>query len=314
MRRRSPSRRSLISTLSRPSNVARATAARIAGWALLALLGCAHAAVALTGAGLRPLPSVARVVDEAGLLKADEVHSLTATLTDFEARKGSQLAVVIVPTTQPEDIAQYGIRLADAWKLGRRNVDDGAVLIVAVDDRRYRWEVGRGLEGVLTDIGTSRISDEYLRPSFRQGRYYDGIDQALVKAMGLIDGEPLPPPPQVRSGASEDGLHRALGVLAFAVFAGVFVRAFLGRLGGALVAAVLAGVLAQVAMGLLAASIVMAVIAFVGTLIAGVGGLWGFYGGGFGGGSYRGGGGLGGGSGFSGGGGGFSGGGSSGSW
>jgi uncharacterized protein len=292
----------------------RAIAACFVGWALIALLGFANAAFALTDAGLRPLPSVARVVDEAGLLTADESRSLTATLADFEARKGSQLAVVIVPTTQPEDIAQYGIRLAEAWKLGRFKVDDGALLIVAVEDRRYRWEVGRGLEGVLTDIGTSRLSDEYLRPAFRQGSYYDGIDQALLKAMGMIDGEPLPPPPEGRARTSEDGLHRALGVLAFAVFAGVFVRSFLGRFGGAVLAAVLAGVLAQVAMGLLAISIVMGVIAFAGTLLAGIGGLWGFYGGGFGGGSYRGGGGFGGGGGFSGGGGGFSGGGSSGSW
>ena len=292
----------------------RATAACVVGWALIALLGCANAAFASTDAGLRPLPSVARVVDEAGLLTTEEARSLTATLADFQARKGSQLAVVIVPTTQPEDIAQYGIRLAEAWKLGRSKVDDGALLVVAVDDRRYRWEVGRGLEGVLTDIGTSRISDEYLRPAFRQGHFYDGIQQALSKAMGLIDGEPLPPPPESRARASEDGLHRALGVLAFAVFAGLFVRSFLGRFGGAMVAAVLAGVLAQISMGLLAISIVMGLIAFVGTLMAGIGGLWGFYGGGLGGGSYRGGGGLGGGGGFSGGGGGFSGGGSSGSW
>jgi uncharacterized protein len=280
--------------------------------ALLGFAGLAHAA---DSSGVRPLPPIARVVDEARLLNANEMRSLNETLTAFESRKGSQLAVVIVPTTQPEDIAQYGIRLADAWKLGRRGVDDGALLIVATEDRRFRWEVGRGLEGVLTDLGTARISQEYLQPAFRQGNYYGGIDSAIGKAIGLIDGEPLPAPPAERGRSAQEGLQHVVGTLAFAVFAGLFLQSFLGRMGGALVAATLAGVIAQFVLGFVLLSVIVGVVAFFATLVVGVAGLWGFYGGGLGGGAYRGGGGGGFGSGgFSGGGGGFSGGGSSGSW
>jgi uncharacterized protein len=231
-------------------------------------------------------------------------------------RKGSQVAVVILRTTEPEAIEQFGIRLADSWKLGRKGIDDGALLIIATEDHRYRWEVGRGLEGAITDLGSARISDEYLRPAFREKDYYGGIDRALDKLIGLIDGEPLPPPPESSSRDSMDAIHGLLGVLAFAVFAGIFVRTFLGRLGGAVTGAVLAGVIAQVTIGLWGLSIAAAVLSFVLTLLAGIGGLWGFVGGSAGRGAYRGGmggGGFGGG-GFGGGGGGFSGGGSSGSW
>ena len=264
----------------------------------------------------RALPVIARVVDEAGLLTPPQAAALNDKLAALEMRKGSQVAVVIVRTTEPEAIEQFGIRLADSWKLGRKGIDDGALLIIATEDHRFRWEVGRGLEGAITDLGSARISDEYLRRAFREKDYYGGIDRALDKLIGLIDGEPLPPPPESSSSDSMDAIHGLLGVLAFAVFAGIFVRTFLGRLGGAVTGAVLAGVIAQVTIGLWSLSTAAAVLSFVLTLLAGIGGFWGFVGGSIGRGAYRGGmggGGFGGG-GFGGGGGGFSGGGSSGSW
>ncbi len=279
--------------------------------ALLGVVGAGTAAV--PDEALRPLPAVARVVDEAGLLPPDARQSLEATLAGFEARKGSQLAVVIVTTTQPEAIEQFGIRLADAWKLGRHGVDDGALLIIATQDRRFRWEVGRGLEGVLTDLGTSRISEEYLRPAFRRGDYAGGIAAAVERVIGLVEGEPLPPPPDSRSRTAGNSFHHVLGLLGFAVFMGVMLTSLLGRILGALVAAALAATVGYLLLGTIFLAALMFVLAFIATLVAGFTGLWGFYGDGF---RSRGGFGSGGfgGGGFSGGGGGFSGGGSSGSW
>jgi uncharacterized protein len=281
---------------------------------LVALLGFAVASTAVTAdAGVRPLPSVARVVDEAGVLQPYEKQALVNRLADFEARKGSQIAVVIVATTQPEAIEQFGIRLADEWKLGRSGVDDGALLIIATEDRRFRWEVGRGLEGVLTDLGTARISDEYLRPAFRRGDYASGITAAIDRAIGLVDGEPLPPPPHSRVTVTTNSIHHVLGLLGFAIFLGVMLRSLLGRIGGAFVAASLAAAAGYFLLGTVLVSAVLFVLSFIATLVAGFTGLWGFYGGGFRSRGGFGGGGFGGG-GFSGGGGGFSGGGSSGSW
>ncbi len=287
----------------------------VAALVLLGVLGFGVGARATPDEGLRPLPAVARVVDEVGLLQPDERRALEGKLAQLETQKGSQWAVVIVATTQPEVIEQYGIRLADAWKLGRQGVDDGVLLIIATQDHHFRWEVGRGLEGAITDLGSARISDEYLRPAFRQGNFYGGIDRALDKAMGLLNGEPLPPPPQGLQAGHRDGAQSVLSVLAFAIFAGLFFRTFLGRLGGALVAAILAGAIVHFVLGILALSIVVGLVAFFPTLLLGLGGVAGFYGGGSGGAGLGGGlGGGGGGGGFSGGGGGFGGGGSSGSW
>ncbi|WP_257982661.1 TPM domain-containing protein, partial [Burkholderia pseudomallei] len=119
-------------------------------------------------------PLAARVTDETGTLTAAERATLEQSLKDFETRKGSQIAVLIVPTTQPETIEQYSIRVAEQWKLGRANVDDGALLIIAKNDRALRIEVGYGLEGVLTDATSRRIIDEPNVPSFRRGDFYGG--------------------------------------------------------------------------------------------------------------------------------------------
>jgi uncharacterized protein len=134
------------------------------------------------------------VVDRTGTLTAAQQASLDEKLTAFQARKGTQVAVLIIPSTQPETIEQYGVRLAEAWKIGRRNVDDGAILIVAKDDRSVRIEVQYGLEGVLTDITSGRIIRDTIVPLFREGDFYAGINAGLDQMLKVIDGEPLPPP------------------------------------------------------------------------------------------------------------------------
>src|SRR5256885_8967524 len=120
-------------------------------------------------------PLTGRVVDQTGTLSGGDLALLTQTLKDLETRKGSQVAVLIVPTTEPETIEQYSIRVAEAWKIGRKRIDDGALLVVAKNDRRLRIEVGYGLEGALNDVTAKRIIDEVITPKFRSGDFADGI-------------------------------------------------------------------------------------------------------------------------------------------
>jgi uncharacterized protein len=275
-----------------------------------------------------PVPPVARVTDLTGTLTEGERAALSAKLAAFEARKGSQIVVLVVPTTEPEDIAEFGIRVADAWKIGRKSadgkrVDDGIILVVAKDDRRMRIEVGTGLEGAVTDLAANRILDEYLRPSFRAGDFYGGIDRAIDRLIGLVDGEllPAPKPAAERSARGLQGLLPIL--LVIALIGGPILRSLFGRPVGAAATGGVAGVLTYLLLGAVGFATAAGAIAFIVALIGGLGGAgWstrrggfggGGFGGGFGGGGF-GGGGFGGGGGFSGGGGGFSGGGSSGSW
>ena len=139
-------------------------------------------------------PLSGRVVDQTGTLSSGDIASLTQTLKDFETRKGSQIAVLIVPTTAPETIEQYSIRVAEAWKIGRKKIDDGAILVVAKDDRKLRIEVGYGLEGALTDVTAKRIIDEIITPKFRSGDFAGGISAGVDRIIGVVDGEPLPAP------------------------------------------------------------------------------------------------------------------------
>ena len=139
-------------------------------------------------------PLEARVTDLTGTLTAEQQSTLDAKLAAFEKRKGSQLAVLIVPTTQPEEIEQYSIRVAEKWKLGRAKPDDGALLLVATQDRRIRIEVGRGLEGALTDLTSKRIVADTITPLFKQGDFAGGINAGVDQMIRVVDGEPLPPP------------------------------------------------------------------------------------------------------------------------
>jgi uncharacterized protein len=288
---------------------------------LVALLIC-WAFAALADVAVPPLTG--RVVDQTGTLSSSDIASLSQTLQDFEAKKGSQIAVLIVPTTAPETIEQYSIRVADAWKVGRKKVDDGAILLVAKNDHKLRIEVGYGLEGALTDVTSKRIIDEFIVPKFRTGDFAGGIWAGVDRVIKVIDGEPLPPPqPQQDYGSSGDFEELFNPFLIFGIFiAGAVLRGLFGRLFGSAATGGVAGVLVWMLVGSIFASAIVGFIAFMFTLIgesvASTGGRGGnMRGGGFGG-VIPGGGWSGGGSrgrgGFSGGGGGFGGGGASGSW
>ncbi len=273
--------------------------------------------------GLQPIPPLAaRVTDTTGTLDAGQKAALEAKLAAFEREKGAQVAVLIVPTTQPEDIAQYSIRVVDAWKLGRAQPDDGALLLVAKDDRRLRIEVGYGLEGALPDAIASRIIRETITPRFRQDDYYGGIDAGVDRILGVIRGEALPPPDERWQG--ERAPPRGLQILPM-LFFGVLVasgvlRAIFGRTIGSLLTGGVVGGIAYVLLTAVGVSIAAGVGAWLLSLLLSAvgGGRWssgprhGGWGGGWGGGGL-GGGGFGGG-GFGGGGGGFGGGGASGRW
>jgi uncharacterized protein len=274
--------------------------------------------------GLQAIPPLtARVTDTTGTLDAQQKQALETTLAALEQRKGSQLAVLIVPTTQPEDIAQYSIRVVEAWKLGRQKVDDGLLLIVAKNDHRVRIEVGRGLEGAIPDAATARIIREYVTPKFRAGDFYGGIGDAVGAMTKLIDGEELPPALTDDRPARRGNSNTIFNALIAVLFAAVWFRSMFGRLPGApragLVGLICGGI-AFFLTGILVAGLGAGLLgAVIGAMSGGGGGGfagrggWGGIGGGLGGGGF-GGGGFGGGGGFSGGGGGFAGGGASGSW
>ena len=269
-----------------------------------------------------PVPELkARVTDLTGTLSAEQSAALEEKLRAYEQRKGSQIVVLLVPTTEPEDIAEFGIRVADAWKPGRKGIDDGAILIVAKNDRRMRIEVGYGLEGVLTDAVSRRIIEEDIAPRFRANDFAGGIDAAVERMMRVVDGEPLPEPAPRWTGSP--GIGDFLPLLFFIVLVPAFIlRRIFGRVGGSLGTGALVGGVAWFLTKALGLAIVLGLIGFVGAMVLGAlggprgwsshrrGGTYGGWGGGFGGGR---GGGFGGG-GFGGGGGGFGGGGASGGW
>lgn len=288
-------------------------------FAFIALLFSAFLAVA--DVAVPPLKS--RVTDLTGTLSASQAAQLEQKLADFEAKKGSQIAVLIVPTTQPETIEQYSIRVAEAWKLGRKGIDDGALLVIAKQDRTLRIEVGYGLEGVLPDAIAKRIIEETIVPKLRQGNFADAVNAGIDKMMGVIQGEPLPPPARTveRSGASSGTggiLDNLFFLFIILIIVGRILQSLFGRFIGATLMGVSGGFLGGLLFSSIAGGIMIAILAFFLSLFTSSGG--GFYrggpggwygGGGFGG---RGGGGFGGGGGFSGGGGGFGGGGASGRW
>lgn len=264
-----------------------------------------------------------RVTDLTATLTPEQRGTLESELLALEQRKGSQLAVLIVPTTQPEDIAQYAIRVFDQWKLGRKGIDDGALLLVAKDDRRVRIEVARGLEAAIPDAATARIIREYISPRFRTNDYYGGIHDAVGALTGLVDGESLPTP---WSGNREPEGDIGSAIL-FGLFAGFWARTMFGRASAvprAGLVGVAAGGVGWLISGLIPLGIGLGVLGALFGLFGGGGGgfanrdgFGGWGGGGLGGGGFGGGsGGWGGGSGggFSGGGGISAGGGSSGSW
>ncbi len=270
---------------------------------LLALLWCgaAQAEVAVP-------PLKQRVTDLTGTLDAQQVQALEARLAQFEKEKGAQLAVLMVPATQPETIEEYGIRVAEAWKLGRKGVDDGAILLVAKGDRTLRIEVGYGLEGALPDVVAKRIIDQVIIPHFKRGEFYAGIEAGLAAMMQVINGEPLPAPQQHMASGKYDIESLLFVAFGLVVVVGGMLRALLGRFPAAVLTGGLLGAIAWFIVAQVLIALFVGLMAFVFVLLGGMG--RGFSG-------YSGGGGLGGGfggGGFSGGGGGFGGGGASGRW
>lgn len=282
------------------------------------------AAVTGNAQSLQPIPRLeSRVTDLTGTLTAEQQSALDQKLASFEAAKGAQLAVLIVPTTEPEAIEQYSIRVVDQWKLGRKNVDDGALLIVAKNDHTLRIEVGRGLEGALTDATSNRIITETIVPLFRQGDFYGGISAGVDQIIRVVNGEALPPPDhRWQGGAGPEG--RPVFPLLFTVVlvGAVVLQSLFGRALGSLLTGAGAGFLILTFGYALALAVLGGIGAFILSMIFGLsgtrgwssyprsggwGGGWGGFGGGGWGGSGRGGG-------FSGGGGGFAGGGASGRW
>ena len=281
-----------------------------AGRAWLAAFCVAGLAFLATARAEVPVPALSsRVTDLTGTLSAEQKATLEQRLAAFEAKKGSQIAVLILPSTKPEEIEQYSIRVAEAWKVGRKGTDDGVILLVAKDDRRLRIEVGYGLEGAIPDAIAKRIISETITPRFKAGDFYGGVSAGVDHLIQLVDVEKLPPPgprtsPAQRAGGQDPFAYVVPGII-FLVVVGSILKAVLGRFPGALASAMVGGLAAWFLFSLGIATIV-AVVAFIltlvnaGNLASGVGGFSS--------------GGSGGSSSWGGGGGSFGGGGSSGSW
>lgn len=280
---------------------------------LLVLAAAALAQVAV--------PPVARVIDLTGTLAPAERAALEQRLADFERAQGSQIAVLMLPSTQPEAIEQYGIRVAEQWRLGRQGVDDGVLLLIAKQDRRLRIEVGYGLEGAIPDAIAKRIVAEVITPHFRQDHYYAGIVAGVEQLMKVIQGEPLPEPAWAPEPGAGDRVQSLFGLGLFTLFIGSLLARLFGEFPAALLSSGGFGALAGMLGGSLALGLGGAMLMFVLALAVfasrdarrfhggrgGRGGVIGSWGGGSRGGGFGGGG-------FRGGGGGFGGGGASGGW
>jgi uncharacterized protein len=234
---------------------------------LALLLWWAFAAVTPVFADVAVPPLSGRVVDQTGTLSSDDIASLTQTLKDLEARKGSQIAVLIVPTTEPEAIEQYSIRVADAWKIGRKKIDDGALLVIAKNDRHLRIEVGYGLEGALTDVTTQRIIDEDITPKFKAGDFAGGVSAGVNRMIRVIDGEtlPAPEPPHWQSSTRSfdpTDLFNPFLIIPVLLFGGVM-RKMLGRLVGSAAAGGLVSLIAWFFFGSLLAAALSGVVASI---------------------------------------------------
>jgi len=227
--------------------------ALLVGWVFPAPALALVAVPALTG----------RVVDQTGTLASGDIASLTQMLADLQTRKGSQIAVLIVPTTDGEAIEQFSLRVAEAWKIGRKKIDDGALLVVAKNDRHLRIEVGYGLEGALTDVTTKRIIDEVITPKFKSGDFAGGISAGVERMIALVNGEKLPAPEPAHwdSPNSFDAFNPFWLFFAFVV-SGIL-RTTLGRLIGSIATGGLVTALAWFLFGNFGAALAAGVLAFL---------------------------------------------------
>ena len=281
------------------------------------------AGVAQAQAVLPVPPLSGRVIDQTGTLTPAQVGALTAKLAAIETQRGAQVVVLMVPTTQPEDIASYGYRVADTWKVGRRDVGDGLVIIVAKNDRRVNIEVARTLEGPIPDVLAGRIINEQIKPAFKADDYAGGLNAAIDRLDKAIAGEALPAP-STTARAKQRGSGFDLQNLAIFLFVGVPIAGAVltGIFGRKLGSLLTGGVVGGIGWWLTASLLVAGGAGLVALFLVGVMGMGGgrmgrggpiIWGGG-GGGGFGGGGGGGGGGFSSGGGGSFGGGGASGSW
>jgi uncharacterized protein len=288
-------------------------------WALLGVAGAQQ---------LVAIPALtARVMDSTGTLDAASVQALEAKLAAFERERGSQIVVLLVPSTLPEDIDSYTQRVGDAWKIGRKGVGDGLLIVVAKNDRRVRIATAKTLEGAIPDLAARQIIDEAITPAFKRGDFAGGLNAGVDQVSALISGEKLPPPKLAQTGdfsAAEDYLPFLIFALFVIPIASGVAKGFLGRKLGSLAVAGGTGYLVWVVLTSLGLAVAAGVLALIYSLVSGFATAPGFGGrrgrGGhsgpviFGGGSSGGGWGGGGGGFSSGGGGDFGGGGSSGSW
>ena len=263
-----------------------------------------------------------RVNDYAAILSPAAVQELEGKLTEFERNESTQIVVLTVPSLEGDSLEDFSIRVAEAWRIGQKGTDNGVILLISAQDRKMRIEVGRGLEGVLTDLLSGRIIREEIAPRFRAGDMDGGVVAGVAAIMGVVTGEYQAPPRDLRSG--EKSAPPVLTLLVFLVVGCIFFGAISRILGG------IAGAIGLPLLSLITFPGISAVLLAVlgaGGFIFGLflaflfgsggrggfggpfigGGVGGYHGGGFGGGGFGGGG-------FSGGGGGFGGGGASGSW
>lgn len=282
-----------------------------AGWGLVAALAMAQ--------DVQPVPALtAHVIDATGTLSSAQTQALENKLSALEQTSGSQVVVLLVPTTQPEDIASYANRVGNSWKIGRKEIGDGLIVLVAKNDRKLRIEVAKALEGAIPDLAARQIIDEAMSPRFKQGDFAGGLEAAVDQITARITGEALPAPAQRPRRNETDFEWTDLLIFLFIAvpIAGSMARRLLGRNAGALLTGGVVGVLALLVTTSLVIAGIAGLLALLFTLLAGSGrssGGWGMGSGGWRSGS--GGGWGGGGGGFSSGGGGdFGGGGASGDW
>lgn len=217
-------------------------------------------------------PLRARVTDLTGTLTREQQAATEQQLAQFEARKGAQIGVLMLPTTNPEAIEQFAVRVQEQWKLGRAGVDDGVLLVVAKDDRALWIEVGYGLEGALPDAIAKRIIEEDITPQFRNGDFYGGISAGVTRMMQVIEGEPLPPPGQVSTAGKRTNLDWLFPAFVMLLIGRRLVTALFGRFLGAGLSGGILGFLIWLVVGSMIAAIVGGLFMFAFSLFAGISG------------------------------------------
>ena len=276
-----------------------AASASATRWVTWLFVFCGGLSSALSNAQVPIPPLTGHIIDQTHTLTEAQQQQIEASLAGFELRKGSQVAVLLVATTQPETIEQYALRVAEQWQLGRKKVDDGAILVIAKNDRAVRIEVGYGLEGALNDATSKRIIEEVITPRFRQQDFAGGISEGVQRMVRVIDGEPLPAPSMDTTTAPYMDIT---WIIVAGALLGFVLRAVLGRFPGAVMTAAIVGAVTWFLLGIFSMALMAGGITLLTTWIGLAGLLRARYGRG------------GPGGGFKGGGGGFGGGGASGKW